>query len=165
MPEWGKWIEIHRRRAARSSSEQSQSKYVEARLDVEAVDLNSGERRLFDATLRTPTAPTYLKHAQNSATEDGFACKAATRDKQRRYPAQAGLLVETCAAEAYGRLGDEFLEVLAHLHLRASQESSARNLPQVQWYSRWLDRLSAGIARGVSRAISDSLEIGIHERA
>ena len=116
--------------------------------------------------MRCPKAPTYLSldaEGRSAATDDGHACRVAAKDKQRRYPESGGLKVCTCAVEAYGRIGEQFLEVLASLDLKAHQEDIARNVPTTRWFSRWLDQLSCGVARGVARSIADALAIRIAE--
>ena len=159
VPEWCEWVTVR----SRCHGLPDTRKFVEARLDLEAVDLAEGQRRHFDCTLRNPTAKTYLKSGRNAGSVDGYACLQAAIDKNRRYPPRSGLAVETCAAETYGRLGQEFVDILADLDCRASREARARNLPTSQFFSNWLDTLSAGIARGGARTICDGLETSIAE--
>ena len=133
---------------------------------MEATCLFTNQRLTFDATVRCPTARSYLESAapgRSSASHDGYACEVAASDKARRYPEQDGLKVQTCAVEAYGRIGDDFLEALAHLDHRAHQEDIARNLPTTRWFPRWLDHISCGVARGVARSMADALGMVIAE--
>ena len=116
----------------------------------------TGESFFIDATVRNPPVPKYRVEG-HSCTQDGFACKVAVQDKQRRYPPKDGMRVTTAAMETYGYIGQELEDLLRTLHSMAQAEDVRRGRHPTNWMNRWTVALSMAVARHVAISIDEAI--------
>ena len=125
-------------------------KVIEARLDVELFLHPVAPDRLLDATVRHPTAQTYVRGA---STIPGVAARRGVDDKARRYPPRAGKSVLCCAAETFGRIDEGFDCFLDEMAVLASRRQRDRGVQPTRWKQRWRTLLSIRLAIGAAAAI------------
>ena len=80
----------------------------------------------------------------------------ATKEKQTRYPDRDGKHITTCAVEAYGRMGEEFLDLLRTLHTKAQQHDKDSGRHPASWLHRWLKQISFALARSSANALLEA---------
>ena len=117
------------------------------------------ETLYIDVTVRNPLSERYLRegHGQSSSNTDGYALQCAVSDKQKRYPPKAGISCTAAAAEAFGRVGEDFLSLMDLLASAASLRDSAFCMPAVGWRRKWEESLSVTVQRSVARSFLDAL--------
>ena len=65
--------------------------------------------------------------------------------------------VAVAAIETYGRIGDEFVELLYNLHYMAQTNDVNRSQFPSNWFSKWKAMLGCAVARNVARSIDDAV--------
>ena len=117
----------------------------EARMDLQLWNPHWPMEMLVDVTVRNPLAARYVAQA---SIRSNHANDEAKKDKMRRYgPASR---VKCAAIEIYGRMHDDFKDVLHNLDSAASLLSA---LPRRPSFERWAHRIQTALSRAVVRNI------------
>ena len=98
-----------------------------------------------------------MRYADQAWHTDGVANKCADIEKQARYPPCGGKQVLTAATETWGRCGKELRDLLVVISAHARARDSSRGLPPQRYLRKWRLKLSTGLNRALSRALSDAL--------